>query len=46
MFDRNGDGRITKHELGNVMRSFGQFPTTDELEQMIFEADVDGIVKN
>lgn len=42
IFDKNGDGQITTNELGSVMRSLGQFPTTFELNQMILEADVDG----
>lgn len=42
LFDKNGDGKITKDELGGVMRSLGQFATTEELNQMLQEADVDG----
>lgn len=42
IFDKNGDGKITKDELGGVMRSLGQFATTVELHQMLLEADVDG----
>lgn len=42
LFDKNGDGKITKDELGGVMNSLGQFATSTELQQMIVEADVDG----
>lgn len=45
LFDKNGDGKITKDELGGVMRSLGQFPTAEELQQMLIEADVDGNAK-
>ncbi|KAK4878432.1 hypothetical protein RN001_010938 [Aquatica leii] len=42
LFDKDGDGSITKEELGRVMRSFGQFARSEELEQMLSEVDVDG----
>lgn len=43
VFDKDGDGTITTKELGTVMRSLGQNPTDDELQEMINEVDVDGI---
>lgn len=42
MFDEDGDGSITKEELGRVMRSLGQFARTEELQQMLQEVDIDG----
>mmetsp|Transcript_24132 Transcript_24132/g.56661 ORF Transcript_24132/g.56661 Transcript_24132/m.56661 type:complete len:155 (-) Transcript_24132:363-827(-) len=46
MFDKDGDGCITAMELGTVMRSLGQFPTDEELHQMIEESDQnhDGVI--
>ena len=41
-FDGDGDGTITTKEIGTVMRSLGQNPTEDELQEMINEIDVDG----
>ena len=42
MFDKNGDGCITTQELGTVMRTLGQDPTEEELQDMINEVDQDG----
>ncbi|KAL6057172.1 hypothetical protein STEG23_022011 [Scotinomys teguina] len=41
-FDKDGDGTITTKALGTVMRSLGQNPTEDELQDMINEVDADG----
>ena len=38
----DGNGKITTGDLGNIMRSLGQNPTEDELQEMLKELDVDG----
>ena len=42
LFDKDGDGTISDEELGIVMRSLGQNPTEQELQDLIAEHDVDG----
>ncbi|KAM0735533.1 Calmodulin [Formica fusca] len=42
LFDKDGDGTITKEELGRVMRSLGQFARSEELSTMLQEIDIDG----
>ncbi|XP_012938778.1 calmodulin-A [Aplysia californica] len=42
LFDKDGDGSISTEELGTVMRNLGQFPSTDELNQMLQEIDING----
>ncbi|XP_078441983.1 calmodulin-1-like [Wolffia australiana] len=42
LFDKDGDGCITVDELATVIRSVGQDPTEEELQDMIREVDVNG----
>ncbi|XP_073393613.1 polcalcin Cup a 4 isoform X2 [Physcomitrium patens] len=42
LFDLNGDGKISKAELGTVLRSIGDEMSDADLEQMIRDADTDG----
>ncbi|KAL4326102.1 hypothetical protein GQ457_11G015420 [Hibiscus cannabinus] len=42
VFDKDGDGYISPHELRLVMNNIGEKVTDEELEQMIREADLDG----
>ncbi|XP_027119476.1 calmodulin-like protein 3 [Coffea arabica] len=42
MFDRNGDGRITKKELNDSLENMGIFIPDKELAQMIAKIDVNG----
>lgn len=41
-FDRNGDGQISKAELGAVLRSLGQSVTEADLEKLMNDVDVNG----
>lgn len=42
MFDRDGNGFISKQELGMAMRSLGYMPNEVELEVIIQRLDMDG----
>jgi len=42
LFDRDGDGRISADELGEVLRALGQPVTDAELRAMIATVDLDG----
>ncbi|KAL0403785.1 UNVERIFIED_CONTAM: Calmodulin-like protein 3 [Sesamum radiatum] len=42
MFDRNGDGRITKQELSDSLQNMGISIPDEELTQMIDKVDVNG----
>jgi len=42
IFDKDKDGKISKKELGTVMRNLGQNPSEVELTEMINEVDIDG----
>lgn len=44
MFDKDNDGTISTEELGIVMTSLGQYPTNQELQEMIHEVDIDGMI--
>ncbi|GFQ06396.1 calmodulin-like protein 3 [Phtheirospermum japonicum] len=42
MFDRNGDGRITKQELNDSLENMGIFIPDKELSAMIDKIDING----
>lgn len=42
LFDKDGNGRIDRNELGVVMRSLGAHPTDEKLEAIIQAGDLDG----
>ncbi|VDM42555.1 unnamed protein product [Toxocara canis] len=42
LFDKDGDGSISSKELGVAMRSLGQNPTEQELQDMVNQVDIDG----
>jgi len=46
LFDQNHDGTISSAELGTAMRWLGQNPTENELQDMINEVDVDGLISH
>ena len=45
VFDRDGNGFISKQELGMAMRSLGYMPNEVELEVIIQRLDMDGKAK-
>lgn len=45
VFDRDGNGFISKQELGMAMRSLGYMPNEVELEVIIQRLDMDGEAK-
>lgn len=46
VFDRDGNGFISKQELGMAMRSLGYMPNEVELEVIIQRLDMDGEAKH
>jgi len=42
LFDKDGDGKISRKELGVVMKSLGQNPSESELQDMVNEVDANG----
>ena len=42
VFDKDGNGLISLHELRQVMSNLGEKLTDEELDEMIREADIDG----
>merc|ERR1711874_736887 len=41
LFDRMGDGQIDAQELSNLLRSLGQNPKREEVQQLVLEMDID-----
>jgi len=41
LFDRVGDGQIDAQELSNLLRSLGQNPKREEVQQLVLEMDID-----
>lgn len=41
-FDRNGDGKICRRELADVLEQLGKDPTEEELKDIINDSDIDG----
>lgn len=42
VFDKDGNGMISLHELAQVMANLGEKLTDDELDEMMREADING----
>jgi len=42
VFDKDGNGHISASELRTVMTTLGEKLTDEEVDEMIFEADLDG----
>jgi len=42
VFDKDGNGKISKEELKLVMKNLGENLTDDEISEMILEADDNG----
>lgn len=42
LFDKDGNGYLTKEELGHVMHQLGQWARMEELQEMLCEIDTDG----
>ena len=42
VFDRDGNGKISAHELRYVMLSSGEDLTEQDIQEMVLEADTDG----
>jgi len=42
VFDKDGNGHISANELRTVMTTLGEKLTDEEVDEMIFEADLDG----
>ena len=42
VFDRDGNGKISAHELRCVMLSSGEDLTEQDIQEMVMEADIDG----
>lgn len=42
VFDKDGNGKISAHELRYVMLSSGEDLTEQDIQEMVMEADIDG----
>lgn len=42
LFDHEGTGRITKSDIGAVLKAAGNFPTDEDIEKFMTKVDTDG----
>ena len=42
LFDKSGDGQIDQSEIADVMKTVGQRPTPEEIQEMMNDFDFDG----
>jgi len=42
IFDKDGNGSISRYELRHVMMNLGEKLTDEEVDEMVAEADIDG----
>ena len=45
IYDKNGDSKISLDEFGDVIRSLGLDPSSDQLVELMKEIDLDGNFK-
>eukprot|EP00794_Sanderia_malayensis_P015258 gene15258-16833_t len=42
IFDKNGDGKISSNEIGDVLKKLGYQPSQEQLAKMLATVDLDG----